>query len=278
MVKEGGNDHRYNESIGSSKKEGFVVENLFDLSGKIALITGSARGLGKTIAHALATNGATVILNDINEKSLAETEGEFRSQNLNCGSVAFNVTNEAQIKDGIAAVIENYQKLDILVNNAGINRRAPIVDMPASDWDAVLDVNLKAYFLVSRTVAPFMMKNRSGKIINMASLLSEGARPTVIAYTTNKGGVKSLTQSMAIEWAEYNIQVNGIGPGYFKTEMNKALADDPKFNEWVLSKTPAKRWGDPSDLRGTAVFLASAASDFINGHIIYVDGGWLAAL
>ena len=252
--------------------------DLFDLSGRTALITGSARGLGKTIAHSLASYGATVILNDIDKQKLTETVQEFQQQNLKVDSEIFDVTNEGQIKAGIENVVKRFSKIDILVNNAGINRRAPIVEMTVEDWDAVLTVNLKSIFLVSRTVAPHMIEKGVGKIINMASLLSEGARPTIAAYTASKGAVKMLTKSMAIEWAQHNIQVNGIGPGYFKTEMNLALVQDPEFNKWVLSKTPAKRWGELDDLRGVAVFLASAASDFINGQIIYVDGGWLAAL
>lgn len=252
--------------------------NLFDLNGKIALITGSARGLGKAIAESLASYGATVVLNDINKEELKTTINEFNEHKFIVDSEVFDVTNEAKIKNGIESIISRLGKIDILVNNAGINRRDPILEMNEKDWDAVLNVNLKSIFLVSRNVVPYMMKNGLGKIINMASLTSEGARPTIAAYTTSKGGVKMLTKSMAIEWAEYNIQVNAIGPGYFKTEMNTVLVEDPKFNEWVLSKTPAKRWGELSDLTGIAVFLASLASDFINGQIIYVDGGWLAAL
>jgi len=253
-------------------------ENLFDVTGKRILITGSGRGIGKHLANTFLEHGAYVILNDIDPDRLQKARDDFREKGYSTELHAFDVTNESEIKKGIEQIVKKHTSIDILINNAGINRRATLLELDEKDWDAVLEVNLKSMFLMSRTVAPIMIKQGGGKIINMASLLSEGARPTIPAYTASKGGVKMLTKSMAIEWAEYNIQVNAIGPGYFKTEMNTALVKDEKFNQWVLESTPARRWGELSDLSGTALFLASRASNFINGQVIYVDGGWLASL
>jgi len=255
-----------------------VEKGLFDLTGRTALITGSTRGLGLVLARGLARAGAAVVLNGRHREALDAAVAILRSEGSRADGALFDVTDQPQIAEAVRAVEETTGPIDILVNNAGIQRRAPIVDLPEETWREVLDANLTGVFLTTQQVARRMIGRGKGKIINICSLLSEVGRPTVSPYTASKGGVKMLTRSMAVEWARYDIQVNGIGPGYFATEMNKALTQNEEFDRWLKARTPAGRWGDPEELVGTAVFLASAASSFITGQIIYVDGGVLASL
>lgn len=252
---------------------------LFDLTGKTALVTGSARGLGFAYAEGLAAAGARVVLNDIRDQLLAESVNALASKGYRAHGVAFDVTNEEAIEKAFAELDAQGIYVDILINNAGIQYRKPMVDLELEKWQKVIDTNLTSAFLVSRAAARRMIaRNSGGKIVNIGSLTSQAARPTVAPYTAAKGGIKMLTCSMAAEWAQFNIQSNAIGPGYILTDMNTALIEDKQFDNWVKSSNPSQRWGRPDELIGTAVFLSSKASDYINGQIIYVDGGWLAVL
>ena len=252
--------------------------NLFDLTGRVALVTGSSRGLGLAMARGLAQAGASVVLNGRNEERLAAAVSALAAEGVKARGRAFDVTDAASVEQGVAAVERDAGPIDILVNNVGIQRRAPLEAMDESAWREVIDVNLTSAFLVTRRVVRGMIERRRGKIINICSLMSEIGRPTTANYAAAKGGLKMLTRAMAVEWAKHNIQANAIGPGYFLTEMTQPLAADPKFDAWIRSRTPAGRWGRPEELAGTAVFLASSASDFVSGQIIYVDGGILAAI
>ena len=234
--------------------------SLFDLSGRTALVTGSTRGIGLALARGLGQCGATVVVNS-------------RQQ------AAFDVADEASIRVAFEAFDREGLAIDILVNNAGIQHRKPMLELELADWQRVLDTNLTAAFLVGREAARRMIaRGRGGKVINIGSLTSEAARATVAPYTVAKGGIKLLSRAMAAEWAKHDIQANTIGPGYIVTEMNEALVRNPEFDAWVKASNPAQRWGRPDELVGTAVFLASAASNYVNGQIIYVDGGWLSVL
>jgi len=254
------------------------VNSLFDLSGQIALITGSSRGLGFVLARGLCEAGATVVLNGRNEEILDQARIALRDLGFNTPYFIFDVTNTKQVADQVNKIEREVGPISILINNAGVQMRAPILELDESIWRQVIEVNLTGVFLTSQQVAKGMAKRKTGKIINICSLLSEVGRPTISPYTAAKGGVKMLTRAMAVEWAEYNIQVNGIGPGYFDTEMNTDLVNSRKFDTWIRSRTPAGRWGKPEELIGTAVFLSSRASSFITGQIVYVDGGVLASL
>jgi gluconate 5-dehydrogenase len=249
-----------------------MMNALFDLSEKIALVTGSSRGIGFGIARGLGQSGATVILNGRNEEKLKQAVSTLSSEKLKVCGYSFDVSNSSQIDQKISAIEREIGPIDILLNNAGIQRRGPLETFEESVWREVIETNLTAVFLISKRVVKGMIDRRSGK------LMSEISRPTIAPYTTSKGGVKMLTKAMAVEWAKHNIQVNGIGPGFIVTEMNKALLEDQKFDAMVRSRTPADRWGEPSDLAGAAIFLASRASDYITGQIIYVEGGLLSAL
>jgi gluconate 5-dehydrogenase len=255
-----------------------MTNQLFDLTGKVALITGSYQGLGLAIARGLGQAGARVVLNGRNEEKVQKAISTLSGEDLQVTGCCFDVSDAAQIRQRIPPLEKEVGQIDILVNNAGIQRRSPLEQFEESVWREVLDINLTGLFLVTRQVVQGMIARRGGKIINICSLMCEMGRPTVGAYTAAKGGVKMLTKAMAVEWAKHNIQANGIGPGYFATEMNRPLKEDAKFDAWIRSRTPAGRWGDPSELIGAAIFLASRASDFVNGQIIYVDGGILAAL
>ncbi len=255
-----------------------MSNHLFDLTGKIALVTGSSQGLGFTIARGLGEAGATMILNGRNEEKLQQAVAGLSASGLQVTGCAFDVSEARQVREKIPILERDVGPIHILVNNAGIQRRSPLEKVEERVWHEVLKTNLTAVFLLSQQVVQGMIARRAGKIINICSLMSEMARPTVGPYTAAKGGVKMLTKSMAVEWGKNNIQVNGLGPGYFATQMNRPLKEDPQFDAWVRSRTPAGRWGEPEELIGTAVFLASQASDFVNGQIIYVDGGILAAL
>jgi gluconate 5-dehydrogenase len=256
-----------------------MSSKLFDLSGRTALITGSMRGLGNVLAQGLVEAGAAIVMNGRHAAQLSAAAGAFRMMGHAVHEALFDVTDEKAVQDAFARLDDANIEVDILVNNAGIQLRKPILDLQLSEWQQVIDTNLTSAFLVGREAARRMIKRgRGGKIINIASLTSEAARATTGPYTTAKGGIKLLTRVMTAEWAEQGIQVNALGPGYIVTEMNKALTESPSFDAWVKQRTPARRWGVPADLIGTAVYLASAASDFVNGQIIFVDGGIMAVL
>jgi len=252
--------------------------SLFGLDGRIALITGSSAGLGRAIARGLAEAGAAVVLNGRDAGRLDEAVAAFRAKGLAAHGCRFDVTQESEVNDAVARIESEFGPIDILVNNAGIQRRAPLLEMSEAVFEEVLKTNLTSVFLVGKAVAARMIPRGRGKVINIASLTSEVARRTIGPYTAAKGGVRQLTKTMCVEWAPFNIQANAIGPGYFRTELNEALINDPEFNKWVCGRTPAGRWGDPDELIGAAIFLASPASDFVNGQVIYVDGGLLAAI
>ncbi len=254
------------------------MNNLFDLSGKRALITGGTHGLGMAMAKGLGNAGAELLINGHSPAKLAAALEEYRSAGLNATGFLFDVTKEDQVKTAIAE-IEKGGPINILINNAGIIKRIPMEDMEVADFREVIDVDLVGPFIVSKHVGKKMIQRKSGKIINICSMMSELGRNTVSAYAAAKGGLKMLTRNMATEWAKHNIQVNGIGPGYFATEQTKPIrVDGHPFNEFIQNRTPSERWGDPEDLMGVAVFLSSSASDFVNGQIIYVDGGILATI
>jgi gluconate 5-dehydrogenase len=246
----------------------------FSLARRRALVTGSSQGLGLAIARGLAAAGATVILNGRDEARLAQARATLQEEGLAVETRAFDVAEEAAVRTACAGIGD----VDILVNNAGLHRRSPLVDMSLADWETVLRTNLTSAFLVARALAPGMIARRRGKVINLCSVMSEVSRPTVANYAASKGGLKMLTRAMAVEWGPHNIQVNGIGPGYMLTPLNAGLSADPKFDAWIRSRTPLGRWGRPEEIAGAAVFLASAASDFVTGQVIYVDGGILAGL
>lgn len=255
-----------------------MIKELFGLEGKIALVTGSARGLGFTIAQGMARAGATIIINDVVEDRIKEAEKAFRDQGLNAFGALFDITDAAAVATHLTELERDVGPIDILFNNAGIQIRHPLEEFPEEEWERIIRVNLTGVFLVSKYAAKGMIQRRHGKIIHMCSMQSELGRPTITPYAASKGGVKMLVRGMATEWGKHNIQVNGIGPGYFITEMTRALVEDEKFNSWLCGRTPANRWGDPSELVGAAIFLASKASDYVNGHVLYVDGGMLACV
>ena len=254
-----------------------LIQELFDLSGKVALITGGTHGIGMAIAKTLAKAGARIAVNDISDQKLALCREEYRKEGLDVFTLNFDVTNEEAVNNGITEIEQTLGVVDILVNNAGIIKRVPILDMPVSDFKLVLDIDLVAPLIVSKRVAPGMIKKRSGKIINMCSMMSVYGRNSVSAYAAAKGGLKLLTANMCCEWAKYNLQINGIGPGYIATEQTAPIREGGHpFNDLVMTRTPAGRWGEPEDVGHAALFLASKASNFVNGHVLYVDGGILA--
>jgi len=250
----------------------------FDLSGRIALITGAYRGLGFAIARGMAEAGATVILNGRKPDELRKSAKVLTDAGHTADVAAFDVVHRDAVEAGVASVIATHGRIDILVNNAGIQRRAPFHEFTQKDWDDVIATNLTAPFVVSQSVLPGMMERKQGKIIHIASLMSDLARPTVVPYTAAKGGVRQLTRGMAVELAPHGIQVNAIAPGYFATEMNRALIDNAEFNAWVCKRTPAGRWGEPVEIAGLAVFLASRAADYMTGQVLVMDGGMSVAL
>ena len=253
--------------------------SVFDITGRLALVTGSSRGLGRSLAEGLAEAGASVVLHGRDRAALTETADAIeRSTGVRPSFVSFDVTDAAAVKDGVGQLIEERGVPDILVNNAGVQRRAPFEEFAVEDWDAVISSNLSSAFYVSRFVVPGMVERRSGKIVNIASVQSKLARQTIAPYSASKGGLALLTQGMAADLARYDIQVNAISPGYFATEMNKALVEDETFNNWLIARTPAHRWGDFSELRGTLLYLASDASSFVSGQNIFVDGGMTAVV
>lgn len=252
---------------------------LFDLTGRTALITGSSSGLGLAMARGLAQAGAQIIIHGRHRDKLEAARQTLAEEGHNVRSTSFDVTDEAAIEQALEGLRASGVNIDILINNAGMQLRRPLLEVERDQWDTVINTNLTSTFLLGRNIARQMIeRGKGGKIINIGSLMSSVARPTVGAYTASKGGVRLLTQSMAAEWAEHGIQTNAIGPGYMMTEMTQPLVDDPKFNDWLINRTPSKRWGVPEDLVGTVVYLASPASNYVNGQIIYVDGGMLAVI
>lgn len=252
--------------------------NLFSVKGKTVLITGSSRGLGKTLASGFADAGAEVVINGRDQDRLKAAEREFRNAGKHVLSKAFDVTVEAEAGEAIAELDGETDGIDILINNAGIQRRGLLKDLSVDDWDAVIRGDLTSAFLVSRAAVRSMIKKKQGTIINITSLMAEKARNTTGNYCAAKGGLKMLTKAMAAEWGDHGIRVNAIGPGYFLTDMTKPLTQDPKFDGWVKSEVPLGRWGNPEELIGTAIYLASDASSYVTGQTIYVDGGWFASL
>ena len=251
---------------------------LFDLTGRTALITGSSRGLGRAFAEGLAGAGARVILNGVDPDRLSTAADEMRAAGYDVLTAGFDVVDETQVIAAFAALDAQGVAVDILVNNEGIQFRKPMLELTTKDWQRVLDTNLTAAFVVGREAARRMAARGRGKIINIGSLTSELARATVAPYTVAKGGIKMLTKAMAAEWGELGIQANAIGPGYIVTEMNTALLEDPQFDAWVKGRTPMRRWGLPQELAGTAIYLASDASNYVSGQIIYADGGMISVL
>lgn len=251
--------------------------NSFSLQGKVALITGASYGIGFNIARGLAAAGATIVFNDINQELVDKGLAAYKEEGIPAHGYVCDVTDEAAVNELVKKIEAEVGVIDILVNNAGIIKRIPMLEMAAADFRKVIDIDLNGPFIVSKAVIPGMIKKGHGKIINICSMMSELGRETVSAYAAAKGGLKMLTKNIASEYGEYNIQCNGIGPGYIETPQTAPLrVEGHPFNSFIISKTPAARWGKPEDLMGPAVFLASDASDFVNGHILYVDGGILA--
>jgi gluconate 5-dehydrogenase len=253
---------------------------LFDVKGKVALVTGSTHGLGMSMARGLGLAGATIIVNgNSSQEKIDKAVAQYKSEGITAYGYKFNVTNEAEVSTAISKIEAEVGTIDILINNAGIIKRTPLVEMEVADFKEVIDVDLVSPFIVSKHVVKGMIERKAGKIINICSMMSELGRNSVGAYAAAKGGLKMLTQNMATEWAKYNIQVNGIGPGYFATSQTAPIrVDGHPFNDFIVNRTPAAKWGDPDDLAGAAIFLSSKASDFVNGHVVYVDGGILATI
>jgi gluconate 5-dehydrogenase len=252
--------------------------SLFDLKGRTALVSGSSRGLGRAIAEGMARAGARIVINGTDPARVETAVAELRAAGFAAEGAAFDVTDEAAIVKAFEGFDRSGIEIDILVNNAGIQMRKPLVEFSSADWRKVIETNLTSAFVIGREAAKRMLQRRRGKIINIASLASELARPTIAPYTAAKAGIKNLTKSMAVEWAASGIQANAIGPGYMLTDMNQALMSNQDFNNWLMSRVPAKRWGNPDELVGAAIFLASSASNYVNGQTVYVDGGMLAAM
>ncbi len=258
------------------------VNAMFSLEGKVALVTGASYGSGFALATAFARAGAKIAFNDIKQELVDKGLAAYKEEGIDAKGYVCDVTNEEQVNELVAKIEKELGSVDILVNNAGIIKRIPMVDMSAAEFRQVIDVDLNAPFIVSKAVIPGMIKKGAGKIINICSMMSELGRETVSAYAAAKGGLKMLTRNIASEYGEYNIQCNGIGPGYIATPQTAPLrerqADGSRhpFDSFIIAKTPAARWGTPEDLMGPALFLASKASDFVNGHVLYVDGGILA--
>ncbi|WP_429286191.1 glucose 1-dehydrogenase [Paraburkholderia sp. GAS206C] len=251
---------------------------MFDLSGRRALITGSSTGIGYALATGLAAAGAEVVLNARSEARLNDAVGRLNADGATAHAASFDVTSPGEVEAAIGRIEREIGPIDILVNNAGMQRRAPLEQFSHAQWEELMKTNVESVFLVGQAVARHMIERKRGKIINICSVQSELGRPNIAAYTASKGAVKMLTKGMAIDWGQHGIQVNGLGPGYFKTELTEALVNDEKFSAWLIGRTPSRRWGEVEDLVGAAVFLASDGSNFVNGHILYVDGGVTATL
>lgn len=252
--------------------------SLFRLAGKRALVTGSSRGIGFGIAGALAGAGADVILNGRDTAALGEASDRLAQSGVRVRALAFDVTSEESIADAIEFAEAEIGPIDILVNNAGMQHRAPLEEFPSDKFDQIMATNVTSVFAVSKAVVPAMIQRGSGKIINICSIMSALARPSIAPYAASKAAVANLTRGMAVDWAKHGLNVNGIAPGYIRTELNEALLKNVEFNAWVEKRTPMGRWADPAELGGAAIFLASEASSFVNGHILYVDGGFTATV
>jgi gluconate 5-dehydrogenase len=249
----------------------------FDLSGRTAVVTGGGSGLGFAIARGLAQAGARVVINGRNRAKLDAAAAQLVVDGHAVTVTAFDVTDEAAVNAGMADIERAVGPVDILVNNAAVNIRKPFDQYSLAEWRALQEANFDGPFLVTRTVVPGMKARRRGKIINICSLASDIGRPNIVAYAASKGGLRMMTRALAVELAPHNVQVNGISPGFFRTEMNTALIGNAEFSAWVEKRTPAGRWGDPPEIAGAAVFLASPAADYVTGHLLYVDGGFTAA-
>jgi len=250
----------------------------FDLQGRLALVTGSSRGIGRALARALGESGATVVLNGRDAAALESARDEFTAQGLQAHAMAFDVTDESQVGAAIERIERDIGPLEILVNNTGVQIRAPLETFTTADWNRIVQTNLTSVFLVSRAAVQPMIRRRRGKIVNVLSVNAECARYSIAPYSATKGALKMLTKGMCVDWARYNIQVNGLGPGYFETDLTRPLVEDPEFTAWIQKRVPAGRWGNVAELGGAVVFLASPAADFVNGHVLYVDGGMTASL
>ena len=254
-----------------------MMTTLFDLSGKRALITGSSQGIGLALAHGLASAGAAIVLNGRDGTKLERARAGFPdSARIECR--VFDVTDESAVTAAVDAIEAELCAIDILLNNTGIQIRGPLEEFSSANWHRLISTNLDSVFYVSRATARHMIPRRRGKIINICSVNSEAARYSIAPYTATKGAIKNLTRGMCVDWARHNIQVNGLGPGYFDTELTRPLVENTEFTAWLKNRTPAQRWGNVKELEGAAIFLASGASDFVNGHVLYVDGGMLASL
>jgi gluconate 5-dehydrogenase len=255
-----------------------MTKNIFDLKGRLALVTGSSQGIGSAIAEGLAQAGARIVLNGRDEQKLKAMQDSLKSKGHDVHALAFDVTDESAVIDAVQKIETEIGPIGILFNNAGMQFRTALEDYPADKFRELMRVNVESAFLVAKAVAKPMIARKSGKIINISSVQSELGRATIAPYTATKGAIKMLTKGMCADWAKHNIQVNAIGPGYFKTPLNQALVDNPEFSSWLEKRTPAGRWGSVDELIGAAVFLASDASSFVNGHILYVDGGITSVL
>jgi gluconate 5-dehydrogenase len=257
-----------------------MATDLFDLSGKVALVTGATRGLGMAMAMGLGEAGATLVVNGhSSDEKIAAAVGQYRAMGITAHGYHFDVTDETSVEAAVAKIEGQVGPIDILVNNAGIIKRVPLLDMPLEDFETVIRTDLTGVFVMTRPVVKSMIQRGGGKVINICSMMSELGRNSVGAYAAAKGGLKMLTRNMATEWARDNVQVNGIGPGYFATSQTEPIrVDGHPFNDFIIQRTPAGRWGDPKDLKGAVVFLGSRASDFVTGQVIYVDGGILATI
>jgi gluconate 5-dehydrogenase len=254
------------------------IKELFDVSGKVALITGSTGGIGSAMAKALCDNDAIVVLNGRDRKKLMEQFEQLSGLDFKVHAYQFDITNSTQTVKAIAQIKEAVGDIDILINNAGITVRNKLEEFNDEDWDRIIAVNLTGAYKIAKAVVPGMIARRSGKIINIGSIQCELGRPSITPYAASKGAIKMLTKGMAVEWAKYNIQINGIGPGYFKSEMTKPLYENVEFDRWLCSRTPSGRWGNMDELLGALMLLASPASNYMNGQMIYVDGGLLASV
>ena len=254
------------------------ILDAFRLDNRLALITGSSGGIGLALARALGQAGAIPILNGRNRDKLSAAESLLRNDGMRVHTSAFDVTNAAEVRAAVDDIESRLGPIEILVNNAGMQRRMPLEEFPEQDWNELMRTNVDSIFLVGQAVARKMITRRRGKIVNICSVQSELGRPNIAPYTASKGAVKMLTKGMAIDWGPHGLNVNGLGPGYFKTELTDKLVKDEQFTAWLVGRTPSKRWGDVEELGGAVVYLASDAANFVNGHILYVDGGVTAVL
>ena len=255
-----------------------VVDRLFGLDGRLALVTGSSAGIGRALAEGLGQAGATLVVNGRDPAKVEATAAAFRAAGLTAHPAVFDVTDGAAVRAGVERIEAEIGPIDVLINNAGIQRRAPLEDFAEDTWRELMRANLDSVFLVGQAVARRMIPRRRGVLVNVASVQSELARTNIAPYTASKGGVKMLTKGMATDWGKHGLRINALAPGYFKTELNKALVEDEKFSAWLSQRTPMGRWGDVGELVGAAIFLSSDASSFVNGHVLYVDGGITACL